>query len=132
MKNLERPTLQQNQICPKFENTYEYKLTSEVTMDLDIEPNLLDSGIAEGSYNFERQSSSRGHDERKLLFRKNPEDHLKDRFKFSKPLQDLEKCQDRCECRECHRTSKYYCGGNYDWLHFFFRLIYSGLSNSYT
>ena len=87
-------------------------------MDLDIEPNLLDGGIAEGSYNFERQSSSRGHDERKLLFRKNTEDHLKDRFKFSKPLQDLEKCQDRCECRECHRTSKYYCGGNYDWLHF--------------
>ena len=85
-------------------------------MDLDIEPNLLDGGIAEGSYNFERQSSSRGHDERKLLFRKNPEDHLndlKDRFKFSKPLQDLEKCQERCECRESHRTSKYYCGGNY-------------------
>ena len=101
-------------------------------MDLDIEPNLLDGGIAEGSYNFERQSSSRGHDERKLLFRKNPEDHLKDRFKFSKPLQDLEKCQDRCECRECHRTSKYYCGGNYDWSHFFFRLIYSRLSNSCT
>ena len=81
-------------------------------MDFDIEPNLLDGDIAKGSYNFVNQPS-KGHDERKLLFRTSKEDRFDIALKFSKPLEDLENCsQQRSECKMCHRASKYYCGGN--------------------
>ena len=82
-------------------------------MDLDIEPNLLNGDIAQGSYNFGQQNTFRGHDERKLLFRTSKDDQFRE-LQFSKPLQDLENCKERCECKDCHRSSKYYCGGMYE------------------
>ena len=81
-------------------------------MELDIEPNLLNGDIAQGSYNFGQQNTFRGHDERKLLFRTSKDDQFRE-LQFSKPLQDLENCKERCECKDCHRSSKYYCGGMY-------------------
>jgi len=79
-------------------------------MDFDIEPNLLECDIAEGSYNLGRKQPSKGHDERKLLFRTSKEDSFNGTLQFSKPLEDLDNCQQRCKCVKCHRASKYYCG----------------------
>lgn len=72
-------------------------------MELNIECELLETDISSGSYNY---ASKRGdYDARKLVYK--PLEEMK--LKFSKPLSALDNCQDRCECRDCHKKSMYYC-----------------------
>lgn len=72
-------------------------------MELDMECGLLETDIGNGSYNY---ASKRGdYDARKLVFK--PMDNMN--LKFSKPLCELERCQERCRCQDCHKKSVIYC-----------------------
>ena len=74
-------------------------------LDLPMEPNLLETDIADGSYNFNRQGHRSITDEQKLIYHQQEESQLC----FSRPLDNLDACAQRCQCQSCHRRMKYYC-----------------------
>ena len=78
----------------------------EEEIELPTEPGLLETDIAEGSYNFVKQSTRNSHDEQKLIFRSG---HEKGELQFSLPISALESCKIRCECPKCFKKSMYYC-----------------------
>ena len=69
-----------------------------------MEINLLETDIAQGSYNF-KHDPKRTEESKKLLFR----EELQLDLKFSQNLSDLENSQNRFPCEKCERKSKYYC-----------------------
>ena len=74
--------------------------------EMPMEANLLETDIADASYNY-IFDPTKSEESKKLLFRQPKSNH--DKFKFSQKLADLEKCQNRCLCPKCDRKCKYYC-----------------------
>ena len=83
---------------------------------LDIEPDLLEVDISDGSYNFSKDTS-KGHDPKKLVYRTGShmegieENDLVSRLKFSSKTEDLEKFggNERVECQICQKKYMYFC-----------------------
>ena len=73
-------------------------------MELDIEPNLLETDIAQKSYNYAKNPTA-NFDPNKLVFR----DEENSQWKFSVRLDNLDEFQQRTECLVCSRKCMYYC-----------------------
>ena len=74
--------------------------------EMPMEANLLETDIADASYNY-IFDPTKSEESKKLLFRQPKSNH--EEFKFSQKLTDLETCQNRCLCQKCDRKCKYYC-----------------------
>lgn len=81
-------------------------------LELPLEPNLIGSDIATGSYNYINDSQAHGGPTKGLVLRKSDSDggSKLQALKFSKSTDDLEKmCPKRYPCSKCNRYYKYYC-----------------------
>ena len=81
-------------------------------LELPLEPNLIGSDIATGSYNYINNSQAHGGPTKGLVLRNSDSDggSKLQALKFSKSTDDLEKmCPKRYPCSKCNRYYKYYC-----------------------
>ena len=81
-------------------------------LELPLEPNLIGSDIATGSYNYINDSQAHGGPTKGLVLRKSDSDggSKLQALKFSKSTDDLEKmCPKRYPCSKCNHYYKYYC-----------------------
>ena len=83
----------------------------EFQLELTLEPDLIASDIATGSYNYINDPQAHGGSTTRLILRNLECDGSSKllALKFSKSTDDLEKCPKRCPCTKCNRYFKYYC-----------------------
>ena len=70
-----------------------------------MQPDLLETDIAEGSYNLNR-SQTTTITTKKLIHRRQPGGQ---NLSFTFSLENLDSCQQRCQCTSCHRRCRYFC-----------------------
>jgi DTW domain-containing protein YfiP len=79
--------------------------------ELNIEANLLETDIAEKSYNVAKSSGSKilkkNTNTSRLVLRIGENDPL-DQLQIA-PVEILDECQQRCECSGCHKSRMYFC-----------------------